>query len=190
MKTHQDITAASLALLLLLTAPGIAGAADRDTVRKQLNESLPKWQAAKKACSGNYEYTVRFASWVGFGNETTIVVRDNKIVERRYRSWSAPNREPVPPGGEAPKPEGESWTEKGDELGSHKQGAPLKTVDDLYVDAAKSLDADRDPANTRYYFRADKAGLMLACFYQDTRIADDAPTHGVNINSLSLVTPK
>lgn len=181
-------TVAALALACLFVAPAVA--ADRDTVRKQLEASVPKWQAAKKACDGNYEYTVRFSSWVGFGHETTIVVRGNKIVERRYRSWAAPDRGPVPPGGEKKKPEGESWTEKGDELGSHKQGAPLKTLDDLYADAAKALAADRDPANTRYYFRADKAGVMLSCFWQDSRIADDAPTHGPSIATLKLIVPE
>ena len=32
----------------------------------------------------------------------------------------------------------------------------------------------------------DKNGLLLACYLQDTRIADDAPTKGVNLTSISL----
>lgn len=102
MKPRLAPTIAALALACLFVAPAVA--ADRDTVRKQLEASAPEWKAAKKACSGNYEYTVRFSSWVGFGHETTIVVRANKIVERRFRSWNAPDRGPVPPGGETKKP--------------------------------------------------------------------------------------
>jgi len=35
----------------------------------------------------------------------------------------------------------------------------------------------------------DSRGLLQHCFYVDTRIADDSPTIGVNLASLTLAKP-
>jgi hypothetical protein len=154
--------------------------------QKQLNESLQKWNALKAACGGNYSYKIHWSSWVGAGHETEIVVRDNKAAERRYREWSG---QPVPiEPGKPPEEQGKSWTEAGDELGSHKQGAPPKTLDELYVEAQGILNKQLEP-HEKLYVRFDKQGLLLSFFYVDTRIADDAPQTGVVISSIELQKP-
>jgi hypothetical protein len=151
----------------------------------QLQKSLETWQTLKAQCGGNYAYKVRWSSWVGFGHETQIVVRDNRVAERRYREWSG---QPVPvEPGQPPKPEGETWTETGDQLGSHPKGAAPKTLDQLYEEAAKVLAKTLAP-HERLYLRFDDSGLLKSCFYVDTRIADDAPQTGVVIGSIELQT--
>jgi hypothetical protein len=152
----------------------------------QLDESLRKWNELKAKCGGNYSYKIRWSSWVGFGHETEIVVRDNKVAERRYREWSG-RPAPVEPG-KPPREQGESWTETEDDLGSHTKGAPPKTLDDLYVEAQGILNKKLEPHH-RLYVRFDMQGLLLSCFYVDTRIADDAPQTGVVISSIELTKP-
>ena len=154
--------------------------------QKQLAESLDKWNALKAECKGNYSYKIRWSSWVGFGRETEIVVRDNEVSERRYKEWSA---QPVPVApGQPPQEQGKKWTETADNLGSNKQGAPPKTLDELYVEAQEILNKKLAP-HEKLYVRFDKQGLLLSCFYTDTRIADDAPQTGVVISSIELQKP-
>ena len=158
----------------LLVTPASAAEAGPAKVAK----SLQAWQQAKQKCSGNYSYSVRWQSFVGFGHETTVVVKSNKVVERRYREFK--RRPPVPVPNKPnvkPNPAGPLWVEKGKELGSHKKDAAAKTLDQLYKEAAE-VAKRKLPANERRYVRVDKQGLLLACFTIDTRIADDAPHQG------------
>ncbi|MEZ6055739.1 MAG: hypothetical protein R3C01_03450 [Planctomycetaceae bacterium] len=165
------------------TPPGTSDAAVSKEVQ-QVREALATWKTLKEKHSGNYSYKVRFASAFGFGSVTTIVVRDNQVTERRFVEFSA-NPRPLPPG-EAPADNG--WIELGKEIGTHKQGAPGVTLDDLYADAEKIASADL-PEHERRYIRTDKQGLLTTCLTVDTRIADDAPTKGISIQEIVLVQP-
>jgi predicted secreted protein len=150
----------------------------------QLKKSQNTWEKLKEECGGNYTYSKRWSSWVGFGHTTEVVVANNKVVERRYKSFSGRPRL-VAPDQPPAKPENKGWIEKGEEIGSHKQGHPAKTLDELYKEAAEVLGRPVPPFQ-RLGLRFDKQGLLLACYTQDTRIADDAPTKGVNISSITL----
>lgn len=166
-------------------APAVPSAVVDQAKISLLKKSMKTWDKLKEECSGNYSYRKRWSSWVGFGNETEIVVRDNKVVERRYKSFPGRPR-PVAPGQPpAAQPKGKSWVEKGSELGSHKEGHPVRTLDELYAEARKVLSRPVSQFE-RLGLRLDKQGLLLACYTQDKRIADDAPTKGVNISSITL----
>lgn len=141
------------------------------------------WNDLKAKCKGNYSYKIAWSSWVGSGHETEIAVRDNQVIERRFREWSG---QPVPiEPGKTPEPQGETWTEQGEQLGSHEKGAPPKTLDQLYEEAVRVLEEKLEPHH-RLYVRFGDRGLLQSCFYVDTRIADDAPQTGVTINSITL----
>jgi hypothetical protein len=156
----------------------------------QYDQAIKVWTRLKTKCEGNYSYTVSFSSWVGFGNETTIVVRDNKVVERKYREWSGRQvMTPVAPGQTPPEPEEKTWSETGEEIGENKKGAPAKTLDELYEEAAEILKRDRESFE-RYYVRTNDEGLLTSCFYIDTRVMDDAPRHGLAIGKIELVIPE
>ncbi len=153
----------------------------------KVKEGIKAWEAAKAKSKGNYSYKIGFQSWVGFGHETTIVVKNNKVTERHYRTF---NRRrpvaPVRPGGVAPpQPEGKSWVETGKSIGTNKRGAPVKTLDELYKIA---LETARKPLKQfeRRYIRSDKQGLLVSCFIMDRRIADDAPRNGLVVSSIQL----
>ena len=167
---------------LLLVVPAVAA----EGASAKLAKSLQTWQQAKKKCHGNYSYSVRWQSFVGFGHETTVVIKGNQVVERRYREFKRRPPVAVPDKPKVkPKPAGPLWVEKGKELGLHKKGAAAKTLDQLYQEAAAVANR-KLPANERRYLIFDKQGLLLGCFTVDKRIADDAPTKGVNITSIQL----
>lgn len=165
-------------------APGQANPAEVEARKKRLQQSFQTWQKIKQECQGNYSYRKHWSSWVGFGHETTVVVQDNKVVERSFRSFSGKPVAVAP--GQAPQPaKGKTWTERGAELGKHKEGHPPKTLDELYV-KAKAIAHGPAPPFHRSSLRTDKNGILLACYVQDKRISDDAPTKGVNITSITL----
>ncbi|MFP6888061.1 MAG: protease inhibitor I42 family protein, partial [Opitutales bacterium] len=164
--------------------PGGGGPVDKAKIA-QFKKSLNTWEKLKEECGGNYSYSKRWSSWVGFGHTTEVVVQNNKVVERHYKSFSNRPVLVAPPGQPQAKPQGTSWSEKGEEIGTHKQGHPAKTLDELYKEAAGILDRPVPPFQ-RLGLRFDKQGLLLACYTQDTRIADDAPTKGVNISTITL----
>ena len=144
----------------------------------KVQAALEAWEKAKAACRGNYEYTVGFTSAFGFGHTTTIVVKNNRVVERRYEEF---NRQAPPPPGATPK----GYVEKGEAVGQNKRGAPAKTLDEIYR-AAPAIAAKPLPNFLRRYIRVNKEGLLVSCFTVDTRIADDAPTQGVNVGQIKL----
>jgi hypothetical protein len=154
---------------------------------EQLKKSLETWQDLKAKCGGNYSYSTGFQSWAGFGNSSQIVVRANKVVERKYMEFNR-NLPLAGEPGKEPKLPGESWTETDKQLGSHKKGAPPKTLDDLYADAQKVVATKLSPQQ-RLYVMFDKQGLLQSCFYVDTRISDDAPKTGVSIGNVQLQLP-
>jgi len=189
---RRTILAAVAVLLSFAIISPVLHAAEPSDHQTQLAKSRQTWETLKAKCGGNYSYKIRWSSWVGFGHETTIVVRENKVAQRHYREWKGELAVPMPvePGQpQPPQPEGESWVEQGDTLGSHKKGAPLKTLDELYDEAAKILATQLEPFQ-QLYVRFDGQGLLASCFYVDTRIADDAPTTGVIISGISLELPK
>lgn len=170
---------AILALCLLGITPMLHAA---ETDADKLKESLAKWEKAREACGGDYTLTYRWSSYVGFGHTTTITVKGNQVVERKFEEFSAPK--PVKPGEEAPKPT-PKWVETGKEIGTHKEGAPAVTLDELYKQAATMLSAEV-PANNRRLVGYSKDGLLNYCFTQDKRIADDAPANGIKPFQIQL----
>lgn len=171
--------ASALTLLFLLgavwplSAPA-AEPAEADANVKKLAESRQKWTDFVEKSGGTYAYEVSNSSFTGARWTTTITVRDGKVVERSYAVYGPP--QPMV-GFPAPKPM-RSWTEVGEKIGSHAEGAPPRTVEAMY-DAAKALLAEDLEDSERLYLRFNDQGILSSCFVVDTRIADDAPRRGV-----------
>lgn len=178
----------AVVLMIVCLSTVHTSGAPADSRLAAFTKSQATWQRLRAQCGGDYSYKIRWSSWVGFGHETEIVCRQNKVVERKYREWKGGPGVVASPGAPQPKPQGLSWTETGDQIGSHKKGAPAKTLDQLYQEARRVL-ATKLAAHQRLYVRYDKQGLLQSCFWVDTRIADDAPRTGVMISSLTLGKP-
>lgn len=159
--------------------------ADPKAAAVKVETSLKAWKKAKAKSEGNYTYTVANSSFTGARWVTTVVVRGNKVVMRKYEVFGGRPRLIAPgqkPGKVEQKPK---WVEKGKDVGTHKEGASPSTVDELYVEAKKVVESKLNP-HQRLYVGFDKNGILKHCFYVDTRIADDAPTIGPRISTLKM----
>ncbi len=177
-----------VAAFALMYVPASLAADEADSDAAKFKASVDKWDDLKQKCGGNYRYFVRTSSFSGVRTETEVVVRANKIAGRRYKVTGGPRVLVAPPlDGRPVKPAAPEykWTERGDAVGTHGEGAPAKTLDELYAEAQKALAHELQPSEKRYV-RFDKQGLLKSCFYVDTRIADDAPTTGVIIGEIKL----
>ena len=97
-------------------------------LRAKLETSRQAWLKIRDACQGNYEYDIKKSAEEMYGGsgawETTIVVRNNRVVAEKVRDRTLP-RFP-------------------DAFGGWQTKAPwrlrdFKTIDDLYADTDKAL---------------------------------------------------
>ena len=113
-ESHLNVigTLVGIALVALLSSTSSAQAAETDkSSNAKLATSLKVWLKSKADAGGNYTYQVSRSSFIGTRWVTTLVVRDNKIVERRFEVSS--NRpQPIRPGAK-PKKQGPKWIERG-----------------------------------------------------------------------------
>jgi hypothetical protein len=174
---------AVMAAVAMLAGSVVAAAEAAPGEADQLKASQAKWQKARDAAGGEYSYIVRRVFFVG-AQTTTVKVKDGKVVERTYLEQGPP--QPVPPGAQPPVPQ-PKWVETGKEVGTHKEGAPARTVDELYAEALK-VAAQPLAEHEKRYVGFDEQGLLTHCFVMDTRIADDAPQTGVT--GLRIALPK
>lgn len=170
---------------IVLLAAAFALAADpadnlKDSDAVKLKDSLAKWEKAKEQCGGDYSYTTGFTSAFGFGSVTTVTVTGNKVAGRKYETFTQDGGKRVTK---------QEWAEEGKDVGTHTDGAPAKTLDDLYADAKKVCDGKVADGHVRSV-GFDKAGLLAYCYTRDTRIADDAPLEGVRPFTLTLKAKK
>ncbi len=169
-------------IVVSLLLASVATAADPKADADKLADSLKTWEKAKEECGGDYSYQVRWSSAFGFGHTTTVTVKGNKVVERKYEEFGRAE-------GGKPAEAKEKWVESGKDLGTHKEGAAARTVDDLYA-VAKKLCEDKVPDGHVRGVGFDKQGVLAYCYTRDTRIADDAPLAGVPGIQLTLKAKK
>ncbi|MDA8775760.1 hypothetical protein N9N13_08540 [Opitutales bacterium] len=160
------------------TVPAFKQQTDWGNRKKQLEKSFKLWLQLKNDCQGNYSYTKKWSSWTGFGHTTTITVSKNRVIERKFESIGSPN----PDGKPVDK---NRWTERGGFIGSNPKGYPPRTMDELYREARSLMERPIPPFH-QGILRFNEQGLVLSCFIQDTRIADDAPIQGINITTITL----
>lgn len=163
--------------LVLLTLTASAGFHDSSDLEK-VKDSLGKWEKIKADVSDNYSYMVRWSSFIEYGNETRIFVKDGKVIRRTFR----PIKMVENPSGESPF---KTWKEEGDQIGKHREGAPAKTLDQLYESVIKVASKKLEPSERRFV-KTNSRGLLIECFIVDTRIADDAPKNGILITGIRL----
>ncbi|MDG2014444.1 MAG: protease inhibitor I42 family protein, partial [Pirellulaceae bacterium] len=142
---------------------------------KKVLESQNKWEELKTTHAGDYQYVVKWEGFSPTGRETTIFVRNNQVIGRNYKtftSWEEAD----------PNVVHEAWSEVTDDLGSHKQGAPPKTLDAVYQEAIKIAGRKLEDYEKRFV-TFDNRGLLLKCCVDDERIADDG-CRGVELSSI------
>lgn len=138
------------------------------------DQSIDHWHELKVNKGNSYEYSLKFSSWTGMESTTTLTIEDGLVARRAYEKYTI----------QYPEQDTtflESYVEVGESLGSHAQGVPLYTIDDLYETcAAEYLQVDEN-LNT-LFFNTDAGGIMNLCGYVPENCADDCFV-GVDIES-------
>lgn len=147
-----------------------------EVLGQKLDVGWGLWRKAKNIHGANYQYITEFHSWVGFGNRTTLVVTKDQVSERHYESWG---REPGSM---------RQWSETvPNELGSHKAGASLKTMDELYVECRDEV-LIKNSSKFDVKLILGRQGEIKTCTYQHTFCADDC-TRGIRVSNFSFTKP-
>jgi hypothetical protein len=126
------------------------------------------WQEFKSATGNSYTYQVATSSWTGYSSETTITIKQGKIVERTYAAKLMMSSPPVM----------REWKEDENQLGTHDEGAALQTLDDIYAKAKSDWLLKRDDAKA--FFETKNDGMISSCGYVPNGCQDDCFT-GIRI---------
>jgi hypothetical protein len=147
----------------------------KDALNSDFEQSKKVWQAFKKSANNNYSYTVKTASWAGFGDSTIIFVSNGIVSGRKYTSY-------IMDGGTGQTSTRETWTENSTNLNTHQSGASTINLDAVYEKAVNDwLKADKKQ-NT-IYFEAKNQGMISTCGYVPNGCQDDCFT-GIKISNI------
>jgi hypothetical protein len=127
------------------------------------NKSYQAWRDFKEASGNSYSFQVVTSSWTSYGTETTITVKQGKIVERTYvaKIYS----------GNGPVTILQEWKEDETKLGMHDAAAVLLTMDEIYAKARDEWLVKRD--NAQIFFEAKNDGMISLCGYVVNECQDD-----------------
>jgi hypothetical protein len=158
--------------LLLVLSAGCLEPVTAELMAK-LDQSVRVWRDVKEAHGASYTYRVRFRSWTGFGSDTTIYVSADVVVRRDYSSFDRDEQGVTHPV--------DAWSELGEQVGGHPEGASPVTIDVLYTQCADAL--KQDTATNRLFFETEPSGVMRRCGFVPDNCADDC-FNGVRIETL------
>lgn len=128
-------------------------------------QSEKEWKKLKNKHQNSYSYTVGEESFSGFGSETTITVMNGEVVSRKYEAYMISEND-------GSKEITETYTETEDDLGSHSEGAPPVTLDELYEDCGTEY-LMVDPETNTIYFDTNEEGVISLCGHVPELCGDD-----------------
>lgn len=131
-----------------------------------LKESRKLWDAQKIKHDNSYEYTMSFVSWVGFGYDTTVKVKNGKVVERTVQSFDRRNDEKS------------GFSENADQINTKGGGHQARTMEELYTECAKDC-LSQDPKLNSIYLDFSDTLILTGCSYVPKGCADDC-TRGID----------
>lgn len=165
-----------LSLLLLLTVTSCKK--DSIAYSSDYNQSYLAWLDFKTTSNNSYRYVVSFGSWTGYGTETTITVREGKVVGRSYVAKQHPNQP------NTPMTILGQWEEDENSLNTHEAGFSTWTLDEIYRKAKEEWLQKRSDADT--YFEARNNGLISSAGYVPKGCQDDCFA-GVSITKIEAL---
>jgi len=143
--------------------------------QNDFEKSYKEWMSFKETSGNSYRYQVSGGSWTGIGWQTTITVREGKVVQRDFK-YLIPDKWQ----GNIPEDQKE-WTENENEINSHENtsAAAAVTLDEIYEKARTEWLKKRSNAKT--YFEAKNNGLISSCGYIEDGCQDDC-FNGIGIS--------
>ncbi len=127
-------------------------------------KSLNTWKAFKSSVNNSYEYGVVTSSWTGQSTETVLSIKNGQVVQRSYTSKSID-------GASGAITIGVRWTEDLGQLNTHREGAEILTLDEVYVKAKKKWLVNNKDTET--YFEAKNQGMLSTAGYVENGCMDD-----------------
>ena len=131
------------------------------------NESLEKWTRLKSENGNSYTYEITRSSVFGFSNTTTLTIQEGKIIARSYESYI---RDPEK--NDSSLILEDSYEEDASNLGSNKNGAGLKLIDDYYNDCSSKY-LVVNTSNNILTLKTNDLGITTSCGYSNKECQDD-----------------
>lgn len=138
------------------------------------SQSLKKWKELKGIHGNSYVYSTTFTSWTGSGSTTVIKVENGVITARYFEQFNRDEN--------GAKTIVNAYTETGATLGTHTEGAPLHTMDELYESCARKYLVVSEKKN-KLYFETGRNDVMTLCGFVPNDCADDC-FKGIRVQSL------
>ena len=129
------------------------------------------------AAGDTYSYSVSTFSWTGYRTRTVLQFEQGVGTYRAFESVQLI-------GGAPSGPLVLEWEERGAEVGSHTNAAPVATVDQLYDRCAADV-LTQDPNRNTITLAFDEHGVLAECTYVPMGCADDC-TMGVWLAELAM----
>ncbi|AWG23435.1 hypothetical protein FFWV33_18815 [Flavobacterium faecale] len=170
---------ASIALLGLLTSCSNSTIDQEPSNEMNYSKSLAKWTELKAVNGNSYTYKSNFTSFTGNGNTTQLTVKNGIVTAREYESFSIDNSP------SRTKTITLYYLEDEKNLGTHTEGAPTITIDEIYTLCATNY-LKVDETNNSITFTTLPSGLLNVCGYTPKNCMDDCFV-GVNISDYKWV---
>jgi len=166
-------------LLIMLLIASVFSSCKKSDIEYEndFDKSFKAWQTFKASSSNSYRYKVYFASWVGYSHETTITVKDGKVVERAFiaKSIERPSNQTIVR---------EEWTEDVNSLNTHPNGDATLTLDDIYHKAKNVWLLKRKDAEVS--LETKNNGMISSCGFVPHNCADDC-FNGISITLIEAL---
>ncbi len=121
--------------------------------KKGLKASRRHWEQMKRAKGDSYAYCLTFSSWLGYGHHTEIRVENGRVTSRSFYTFRVQTKDTT-----------HVYTESVADLGTHKEGDPPLTIDELYDRCARDF-LSVDPKQNDIFFETDDTGVLSTCGY-------------------------
>ena len=161
-------------LLILLLVASMITSCKKDAIeyRSDFQESYKTWQSFKSSSNNSYRYKVYFGSWTGYSEETTITVKDGKVIERSYKSTMRDYKSNQ-------VTERDEWVEDSKSLNTHTYGHSTITLDEVYEKAKTVWLVKRKDGDVS--FETENNGMISAAGFVPTGCQDDC-FNGITID--------
>jgi hypothetical protein len=131
----------------------------------ELQTAKATWAGAKSGCP-DYHYEALTSSFSGFCNKTTVEIANDQPVRRRYLAYAYGSC------GSGDAGPSETWEEVGAQaIGTHADGAPALTAEELFADCQASL--AHDPSMNTLTLTVGSNGVPTRCGYTPINCVDD-----------------
>jgi len=154
----------TLMLVSIAVSAASCGKSSDDKMDTQLQVAEATWASAKPSCA-DYHYAAQSSSVFGSRSTTTIEISGGQPVRRSFvgSGYGSSGTDAAP---------AETWDESSAaEVGTHTDGAPALTVEQLFASCESSL--SQDPTQNTLTLVVGTDGVPTACGYTPKNCVDD-----------------